>query len=67
MAIEFFIGCNIIDLFISNTHTKDLLIYVTATINNMTPYSCFRAEISIDKVNRNTSEIDIERLKSNAA
>ena len=31
--------CSLINLFISNMHTNDLLIYITHTIHNMAQYS----------------------------
>jgi len=36
---------------------NDLLIYIMLSIYNMTPYSCFYAEMSIDKINRKQSKI----------
>ena len=31
--------------------TTDFLIYIMPNIYNMAPYSCFRAEMSVDEVN----------------
>ena len=42
-----------ISLFISKTHTNDMLIYVTPTRYNTVPYSSFRADICISEVMRN--------------
>ena len=37
--------------FLFRTHITGLLIYITLAVYNMTPYSCFRTEISIDEKN----------------
>jgi len=46
---------------ISNMHVNDLLIYMTPTIYHMTPYSCFRTEIYINKVTGKESKNYIDK------
>jgi len=54
---------NLIKLFlISYTHSDDLLIYITPTIYNITPYSCLRAEISTYEINRKKLKIYIDYI-----
>ena len=41
--------------------TNDLLICITPTICNMSPYSCFPAEMSIDKVNHRKQKFTLRK------
>ena len=59
---------NLIYSFILSMHTNDLMINITPTICGMVSYSCFCAEMYIDKINWKTNYIEhMELDKPNAA